>query len=489
MTAKPHFRRRTGQTIAARLAKAQQPQQYSPLQVAKIYGLPLRSYSGEEQTIGIIELGGAFYQADLSAYLRKLGLPDNQVQCVNVAGGSQEADPGGADVEVMLDVCIVAALAPAAKIKIYFGTNDDAGMPACINQAVADGCDVISISWGSPESQSPSSYRAAVDAALQKAVNAGVSVYVAAGDNGSSDGTGSTVTDYPASSPFAVGCGGTNLQPDGTETVWNDGSQGGATGGGYSGLYSKPAYQQKAFASLMRGVPDVAGNADPETGWLIQCNGSIQSVGGTSAVAPMWAAIHALLNQQAGKRIGFSDVSYYSNPQWFNDTISGSNGAYSAGPGWDACTGLGSPKGTALFAGAVATSPPPSAPPAPPAPPAAPTIQQAVAVVDADFAAFEQQIISQRPFLGPVIASEMKVLNAQIDSDLEQLSSTKGTLMKDLRSLPKAQANAAETHAMAIDNIFGLPPGTILGVITKLLPVIEQIWQVFGGTGGTTPAK
>jgi kumamolisin len=509
MRAKPHFRRRTGLTIAARMARAQQPQNYTPLQVAQIYSLPVPanggSLDGAGQTIGVVELGGAFYQSDLSAYLRTLGLPDNQVTVKAVGGASVQPDPGGADTEVMLDVCIIAALAPKAKIIVYFGSNDDSGMPACIHAARTDGCDVISISWGSPESQSPPSYRAAVDQALQACEAAGVSVYVAAGDNGSRDGTNSPVTDYPASSPYAIACGGTNLQPDGTETVWNDGSQGGATGGGFSGLYAKPAFQNAEVPGVSRGVPDVAGNADPETGWLIQVNGSLQSVGGTSAVAPMWAAIHALLNQHEGQRIGDAADFYYGNPDMFRDTISGTNGDYTAGPGWDACTGLGSPKGKALFGGKT-TAPPPPASPAP-----TPTIAQAKAIVDADFAAAESAVLSQRPFLGPLIAAELKSLQAQIDSDLQKLASAPApsinwqrlkresgqdfaagrysssplfpeleTSMHEHESLPKAQANAAEVHAQAIDNIFGLPPGTILGVITKLLPVILQL---FGGAG------
>lgn len=505
MLCKPQFRRRDGRSMAARLARRTAPQQYTPLQVAKIYGLPIPSnggtLDGSGQTIGIVELGGAFSQSDLSAYLQQLGLPDVQVQCINVAGGSQQSDPGGADVEVMLDVCIIAALAPKAAIRIYFGPNSDTGMPSCINQAAADGCDAISISWGSPETQSPASYRAAVDAACQAAIHAGVTVWAAAGDNGSSDGTGGTVADFPASSPYVAGCGGTNLQPNGSETVWNDGSQGGATGGGFSQFYPRPAYQSAANSQAGRGVPDVCGNADPETGWLIMANGALQSVGGTSAVAPMWAAINALKNQQMDQRIGFANVLFYANAGWFNDTITGNNGAYQAGPGWDACTGLGSPKGAALFAASAAPPGPPAplppSPPAPlpPSPPSplpppvpAPTgfpIQQIIGVVDSVFAAVEGQVpqlpfIQQHPFLGKLLVYALQAINKIIDQDLLQMVSGQARSSLDPTSVRKELAVAYDhltitEKATMTEHIFGLPPGTLIGIGVKLLPVLLQL--------------
>jgi kumamolisin len=197
----------------------------------------------------------------------------------------------------------------------------------------------------------------------------GVTVCVAAGDGGSSDGVtgGQPHVDFPASSPNALACGGTSLQADpstgviSSETVWNDGSSGGATGGGVSDEFALPAWQasvgvpETAGGSSGRGVPDVAGNADPTTGYQVYADGQAQVVGGTSAVAPLWAALISRIAQATGQRFGLIQPALYAgitpgtDVPGFNDITSGNNGAYSAGPGWDACTGLGSPEGTDLL--------------------------------------------------------------------------------------------------------------------------------------------
>ena len=193
---------------------------------------------------------------------------------------------------------------------------------------------------------------------------------MAAGDNGSSDGEtdGQNHCDYPASSPYALGCGGTRLEADtntgaiSSETVWNDGASGGATGGGVSAVYSVPSWQANAGVPAPsgstggRGVPDVAGNADPQTGYQVLVDGKQAVYGGTSAVAPLWAALIARLAQATGHQFGlfqpvlYSGVAPGADVSGFNDITSGNNGAYSAGPGWDACTGLGSPSATDLLA-------------------------------------------------------------------------------------------------------------------------------------------
>lgn len=190
----------------------------------------------------------------------------------------------------------------------------------------------------------------------------GVTVTVAAGDNGSSDSVtdGQQHVDFPASAPHALACGGTTLQASSStissETVWNDPSDG-ATGGGVSRQFALPSYQTDAGVPKNvdtdapgRGVPDVCGDADPNTGYTIRVDGADETVGGTSAVAPLWAALIARLNQQLGAPVGFVQPRLYPllGTAAFHDITSGSNGAYSAGPGWDACTGLGSPDGTAL---------------------------------------------------------------------------------------------------------------------------------------------
>jgi len=219
---------------------------------------------------------------------------------------------------------------------------------------------VISISWGGPEDDWTPQAMNAFNAAFHDAAVLGISVCAAAGDNGSSDGSpdGSTQVDFPASSPWVLGCGGTRLTVGvsgqiASETVWNDGTNGGATGGGLSSHFSKPAYFQAnvPVPGSGRGVPDVAGNADPDTGYVTIVDGNSGVIGGTSAVAPLWAALIALLNQSLGRNVGWMHEHIYRAPSGtLHDITTGSNGAYLAKPGWDCCTGLGTPDGEKILA-------------------------------------------------------------------------------------------------------------------------------------------
>ena len=363
----PQFRKRDGHSIKPNV----QSYSYSPLQIAQAYGLPIGSLNGSGVTIGIIELGGAFSYADYDKFMASLGIKTyKKPVCI----GTQSNDPNGANVEVMLDAEIIGALAPQADIRLYFMPNTGTGMADGINKAVADGCDVISISWGAPEKDWAASDRVLTDKALQNAATKGVAVYVAAGDSGSSDGDSGTNVDYPASSPYSIGCGGTYLAiANGqikSESVWNDGSAGGATGGGYSAVYAMPAFQSSKVTTGKRGVPDVAGVADPNSGWVVVADGQSAVVGGTSAVAPMWAAIHALLVQKKGVSLSSFVQTLYAHEEVFHDITVGDNGSFKAGVGYDECTGLGTPNGAKLFALNLGTVTPPSPPPPPPPPPA-----------------------------------------------------------------------------------------------------------------------
>jgi kumamolisin len=200
-----------------------------------------------------------------------------------------------------------------------------------------------------------------------------VTVTVAAGDNGSSDDPNSqngVHCDFPASSQHALACGGTTLVGDTStftitsEVVWNElASNEGAGGGGVSDVFPVPSWQANAGVGRIagtsktgRGVPDVSGNADPVTGYLVVIDGAAPApVGGTSAVAPLWAGLIARLAQATGKKFGLLQPLIYAGvtagqpATGFNDVVQGNNGAYRAGPGWDACTGLGSPNGQALL--------------------------------------------------------------------------------------------------------------------------------------------
>jgi kumamolisin len=338
---------------------------YTPTQVAGFYGFP--EGAGEGQCVALIELGGGYRPADLDTYFAALGSSSPTVVAVSVDHGtnSPTGDGNGPDGEVMLDVEVVGAIAPKAKIAVYFAPNTDAGFLDAITTAIHDTTNrpaVISISWGGPESSWTAQAMTAMDQAFQAAAAMGITVCAASGDNGSSDGAtgGGDHVDFPASSPFALACGGTNLQATQTtiqsESVWNDGA-GGATGGGISSFFALPTWQKGLSARnsagrpvplTMRGVPDVAGDADPATGYDVRVDGADAVIGGTSAVAPLWAALVARINAITGKSAGLLNPQLYANAGAFRDITQGNNGDFAAAPGWDACTGLGSPNGNAL---------------------------------------------------------------------------------------------------------------------------------------------
>jgi kumamolisin len=337
---------------------------YTPVQLGELYNFPPAT-DGSGQTIAIIELGGGYEQTDLDTYFAGLGIPTPAVSAVGVDGAINEPgkDPSGADGEVLLDIEVVGALSPASKILVYFAPNTDAGfLDAVANASHASPKPTsMSISWGQSEDQWTAQARTALDEALLDAAALGITVTAAAGDNGSSDGStdGTDHADFPASSPHALACGGTSLHATTTissETVWNNGAGKGATGGGVSDVFALPTWQSGAGVPASsaktggRGVPDVAGNADPETGYQVLVDGTRAVYGGTSAVAPLWAALVARLAQSLGSPLGLLQPRLYAVESGFRDVTSGNNGSFAAKAGWDACTGLGSPNGTALLA-------------------------------------------------------------------------------------------------------------------------------------------
>jgi len=354
-------------------AAAGPPSGYTPVQVAQAYGFPPGT-DGTGQVIAIIELGGGFAAADLDTYFSGLGVASPSVTAVGVDGAVNVPgqDPQGADGEVLLDIEVAGGMAPGASQLVYFAPNTDQGFVDAVTTAVqaSPTPTVVSISWGQSEDSWTGQARAALDQAMADAAALGVTVCVAAGDNGSGDGQadGQAHADFPAASPHALACGGTSLRVStaggsvSAETVWND-PGGGATGGGVSDTFGLPAWQAPAgvpgragTGQPGRGVPDVAGNADPETGYQVLVDGQGTVVGGTSAVAPLWAALICRLAQATGKSFGlmqpllYAGVTARTAATGFRDITSGNNGAYAAGPGWDACTGLGTPDGPALLA-------------------------------------------------------------------------------------------------------------------------------------------
>lgn len=348
--AQPHFR------VRPRAAGTS----FTPVQVAQLYNFPQVQAKG--QTIALIELGGGFRTADITAYFKALGMAAPKVTAVLVdKAKNAPSTADGADGEVMLDIDVAGAAAPGAAIAVYFAPNTDQGFVDAITTAIHDTKNkptVISISWGSAEVNWTAQARSAMDGAFQSAAALGITVLVAAGDNGSSDGQtdGANHVDYPASSPYVLGCGGTKLTANGTaigsEVVWNEtAANEGATGGGISAVYPQPSWQSSVTATKKgRGVPDVSGNADPATGYQVRVDGQNIVVGGTSAVAPLWAALVALINARNKTSLGLLQPSLYAAgaAAGFHDITSGTNGAFKAGKGWDACTGLGTPDGAAL---------------------------------------------------------------------------------------------------------------------------------------------
>jgi kumamolisin len=361
--ATPKFRR-----FKAAAAASQDAGTFIPPQVAQVYNFPPApsgTSAGAGQTIGIIELGGGYNPTDLTNYFSQtIGVKPPTVTDVTLDGGSNDpTNPNSADAEVLLDIEVAGSVAPGASIAVYFTTNTDQGFQDAISTAVHDTANnpsVISISWGGPESTWSQTAINSMDSTCQSAAALGITITVASGDNGSTDGETGNNVDFPASSPNVLGCGGTALTASNgqrlSEVVWNDqASGGGASGGGVSAVFSLPSWQANLGVPASgsaggRGVPDVAGDASPATGYQILVDGEQEIVGGTSAVAPLWAGLIAVLNQQLGAHVGFLNPRLYPLGEApFFDITSGNNGAFSAGAGWDPCTGLGSPNGVLLL--------------------------------------------------------------------------------------------------------------------------------------------
>ncbi|BAY50548.1 hypothetical protein SAMD00079811_81770 (plasmid) [Scytonema sp. HK-05] len=358
--AQPRFRLREA------AASPQDLETYTPPQVAQLYNFPT-NLNGSGQCIAIIELGGGYDDNAMAQYFTQLGIQPPTLVNVSVDGG-QNSPGNDADSEVCLDIQVAGAVAPGAKLAVYFAPNNSQGFINAITKAIHDTDNqpsIISISWGGAEPPELTQYEQTLNQACQAAALLGVTICVASGDDGSNDrvNDGKAHVDFPASSPYVLACGGTTLQSSenaiASEVVWHN-PDGGATGGGVSDLFDLPSWQAGANippsanpgGRVGRGVPDVAGDADPRSGFKISVNGQPQRIGGTSGVAPLWAGLIALINQRLGKPVGYLNPILYqqlAQQNLLNNITSGNNGAYQARPGWDACTGWGSPNGTQLL--------------------------------------------------------------------------------------------------------------------------------------------
>jgi kumamolisin len=344
-------------------------------ELGRVYRFPAGT-DGSGQRLAVLELGGGYTQADLDGYWTSIGLAHPPaVTAVGVDGGANApaGDANGFDAEVLLDIEVAGALAPGAHLVVYFAPNTDRGFLDALSTAVhADPTPTaVSISWGQTEDAWTAQARTAIDAAMADGAALGVTVCAASGDDGSTDSAtdGRAHVDFPAASPHALACGGTTLHADPatgavrSETVWFHGRGLGGSGGGVSAVFAVPAWQSAVgvpgdadTGRPGRGVPDVSADADPSSGYQVRVHGADRVIGGTSAVSPLWAALTCRLAQSLGRRPGLLQPQLYAGlsagqvPPGFRDVTSGTNGAYTAGPGWDPCTGLGVPDGEALLA-------------------------------------------------------------------------------------------------------------------------------------------
>jgi kumamolisin len=366
--------------------------------LARAYAFP-HDFNGSKETIGLIEFGGGFCQEDIEQFCLRLGLAVPRISVVEIGGGANK--PGDrrvvhefldvvngrlslaakaeqsdsfvaaqCTVEVTMDVEILAALAPAAHIVIYFASADEQGLYHALNRAVHDEQHrpgILSISWSVPEHTLSASEIRAIEGVLCEAAHLGITVCASSGDAGALNGSadGKLSVNYPASSPHCLACGGTSgkVGDEGIaeEMVWNASHYGlkGASGGGVSRRFPLPAWQMDDHVPVGpegkggRGVPDVAGLADPRHGCEMLIAGRSFASAGTSAVAPMWAALIARLNQALGHRCGYFHPHLYrlgrEGKSGLRPVLKGDNGFYKAGKGWNACTGYGTPRGHELL--------------------------------------------------------------------------------------------------------------------------------------------
>ncbi|MFJ6212759.1 protease pro-enzyme activation domain-containing protein [Streptomyces sp. NPDC092296] len=331
------------------------PSGYGPTQYNAAYRFDQLGADGTGQTVALWEFDG-YSSTNLRAYDTQYGLSGPAVSTVSVDGANYDSRPGGGQGEVELDSEIVRGVAPKATQLVYEAPNSDAGEIDMAAKIVSDNrVSVVSISWGSCEPDTTASSMTAVDNSFKQAAAQGISIYSASGDDGSRDCTRSTsgskvkAVDFPASDPYNTGVGGTNLSLSGgaygSEKAWS------SSGGGTSTVFGKPSWQTGSGSG--RTVPDVASNADPNSGFAIYTAGKWAVYGGTSAAAPLWSGYSALYNQRAAAaskaKLGSANAAIYQlaggsgYSAAFHDTTSGSNQDFATATGYDQVTGWGSP--------------------------------------------------------------------------------------------------------------------------------------------------
>jgi kumamolisin len=295
---------------------------------------------------------------------------------------------------------------------------------------------VISKSWGASEDNWDSPSITTYNAEMKACVDAGITIFASAGDNGSTDGSqnpGNHV-DFPASSSYAVACGGTFRQVVAgkvvSEVVWNDNSMSSATGGGVSSLFALPDYQKNVVASgtVGRQVPDIAGNADPQSGWIVtNTDGTEGIIGGTSAVSPYMAGMCAAMIAGTGKRFNGPATFYAFSTASFLDVTQGNNGGFAAGVGYDNDTGRGRPVLDLMYSEFQGNAPPvlppvtpPVQPPIIPPPTTGPTLGAVLTPVDTIFKTIESRDAQLPAFIRKWAVAHDKATNAAVDAAIKK---------------------------------------------------------------------
>ncbi len=375
----PHFRAPKREDLLAN-----DGQGFFPADLQQACGFP-QSVQGDGVTIGLLEFSNGYSQTDVEKFWQEFGINPPSLQFVSVDGTPNDGGVNPWDMEATLDVEWSGAMAPGADLVVYessAGANDSSfalSVLRALQFAYNDSennPDILSISYGDGETRFPVATMKAWDTVARNCSAIGMTVFVASGDEGAYGlhGPGRPIchVDAPANCPHVTACGGTSLivatgNAIAEETGWTDVNNNGASGGGISQVFPMPAYQDNVVLPIKsgyhrgRGVPDVAFNANPDTGYAVFFQGSWTVVGGTSASSPVWAALLARfsdLRAEAGlPLIGALNPRLYTlgPTDSFRPITVGNNSyagvvGYECTPGWNAVTGWGSPHAMILGA-------------------------------------------------------------------------------------------------------------------------------------------
>jgi len=344
-------------------------------QVKSIYNIP---NSVAPVTVAVVSFGGGLYgsvdqngvltNGDVQAYWSAIGIPQAShpkviIKTLMGAMNLPNINDGGSTMENTLDVETLGGACPSANLTIimYLSPNNLSAFAPMLNAIrttpvvignVTYTPTIVSCSWGAPEIYYGSTLLNSMNQALKALTDNNVNFTAATGDNGSNNGVGGSANyvDFPSSSPYATAVGGTTLYcPNNvydsftTETAWTFG------GGGISSLNPKPSYQS-AIPGAGRSSPDVAAIADPNTGVVFLINGQYEIIGGTSVASPVIAGFLAAINCQIFINPKLYNQTSQEIATSYHDVRSGTNGGFSAGSGYDNCTGWGSINGVNLSA-------------------------------------------------------------------------------------------------------------------------------------------